>query len=35
VAYSRWPIEQCFREEKDELGFDHLCPFGEPHPGVG
>jgi SRSO17 transposase len=24
VAYSRWPIEQCFREEKDELGFDHF-----------
>lgn len=24
VAYARWPIEQCFREEKDELGFDHF-----------
>ena len=24
VAYSRWSIEQCFREEKDELGFDHF-----------
>jgi len=24
VAYSRWPMEQCFREEKDELGFDHF-----------
>jgi SRSO17 transposase len=24
VAYSRWPIEQSFREEKDELGFDHF-----------
>ncbi len=24
VAYSRWPIEQCFREEKDQLGFDHF-----------
>jgi SRSO17 transposase len=24
MAYSRWPIEQCFREEKDELGFDHF-----------
>jgi SRSO17 transposase len=24
VAYSRWPIEQCFREDKDELGFDHF-----------
>jgi len=24
VAYSRWPIEPCFREEKDELGFDHF-----------
>ena len=24
VAYSRWPIEQCFREQKDELGFDHF-----------
>jgi len=24
VGYSRWPIEQCFREEKDELGFDHF-----------
>jgi len=24
VAYSRWPIEQCFKEEKDELGFDHF-----------
>jgi SRSO17 transposase len=24
VAYSRWPVEQCFREEKDELGFDHF-----------
>ena len=23
-AYSRWPIEQCFKEEKDELGFDHF-----------
>ena len=19
-----WPIEQCFKEEKDELGFDHF-----------
>ena len=24
VAYTRWPIEQCFKEEKDELGFDHF-----------
>ncbi len=24
VAYSRWPIEQCFKEEKDELGLDHF-----------
>ena len=24
VAYARWPIEQCFREAKDELGFDHF-----------
>jgi len=24
VGYSRWPIEQCFKEEKDELGFDHF-----------
>lgn len=24
VAHARWPIEQCFREEKDELGFDHF-----------
>ena len=24
VAYSRWAIEQCFKEEKDELGFDHF-----------
>ncbi len=24
VAYSRWPIEQCFKEEKEELGFDHF-----------
>ena len=24
VAYSRWPIEQCFKAEKDELGFDHF-----------
>jgi len=24
VAYARWPIEQCFRETKDELGFDHF-----------
>lgn len=24
VADSRWPIEQCFREQKDELGFDHF-----------
>jgi SRSO17 transposase len=24
VAYSRWPIEQCFQEDKDELGFDHF-----------
>ncbi len=24
VAYLRWPIEQSFREEKDELGFDHF-----------
>lgn len=24
VAYSRWPVEQCFREEKGELGLDHF-----------
>jgi len=24
VGYSRWPIEQCFKEDKDELGFDHF-----------
>ena len=24
VGYSRWPIEQCFKEEKNELGFDHF-----------
>ena len=24
VAYSRWSIEQCFREGKEELGFDHF-----------
>jgi len=24
VAYSRWSVEQCFQEEKDELGFDQF-----------
>lgn len=24
VAYSRWSIERCFEEDKDELGFDHF-----------
>jgi len=24
VGYARWPIEECFKEEKDELGFDHF-----------
>ncbi len=24
VGYSRWSIEQCFQEDKDELGFDHF-----------
>ena len=24
VGYSRWPIERCFQEDKDELGFDHF-----------
>jgi len=24
VGYSRWPIERCFEEDKDELGFDHF-----------
>lgn len=24
VAYSRWPIEQCFKEDKQELGLDHF-----------
>lgn len=24
VAYSRWSIERCFQEDKDELGFDHF-----------
>jgi len=24
VADSRWPIERCFQEEKEELGFDHF-----------
>jgi SRSO17 transposase len=23
VAFGRWPVEQCFREAKDELGMDH------------
>lgn len=23
VAFGRWPIEDCFREAKEELGFDH------------
>lgn len=23
VAFGRWPIEACFREAKEELGFDH------------
>ena len=24
AAYFRWSIEPCFKEEKDELGFDHF-----------
>ncbi len=24
VAFSRWPIEHCFRQAKDELGLDHF-----------
>jgi len=24
VAFSRWPIEKCFRQSKDELGMDHF-----------
>jgi hypothetical protein len=24
VAYSRWSIERCFEEDKNELGFDHF-----------
>jgi len=24
VGYSRWPIEQCFKEDKQELGFAHF-----------
>lgn len=24
VAFSRWPIEHCFRQAKDELGMDHF-----------
>ena len=24
VAYSRWPIERCFQEDKDRLGLDHF-----------
>lgn len=24
VAFGRWPIEDCFREAKEELGFDHF-----------
>ncbi len=24
VAFSRWPIEQCFQQAKDELGLDHF-----------
>lgn len=24
VGYSRWSIERCFEEDKDELGFDHF-----------
>lgn len=24
VAFSRWPIEVCFRQAKDELGMDHF-----------
>jgi SRSO17 transposase len=24
VAFGRWPVEDCFREVKEELGFDHF-----------
>jgi SRSO17 transposase len=24
IAFSRWPIESCFRQAKDELGMDHF-----------
>ncbi len=24
VTFGRWPIEDCFREAKEELGFDHF-----------
>ena len=24
VAFSRWPVEDCFREAKEELGLDHF-----------
>lgn len=24
VAFGRWPVEDCFREAKEELGFDHF-----------
>jgi hypothetical protein len=23
VAFGRWPIEECFRKAKEELGLDH------------
>ena len=24
VAFGRWPVEDCFREAQEELGFDHF-----------
>jgi hypothetical protein len=24
VAFSRWPVERCFEDQKTELGFDHF-----------
>jgi SRSO17 transposase len=24
VAFGRWPVEDCFREAKEELGLDHF-----------
>jgi SRSO17 transposase len=24
VAFSHWPVERCFQDQKTELGFDHF-----------